>query len=320
MTSLPELGRIEELNLRDIWSHEEKKFTPWLAENLSELGQAMGIEFELEAREAPVGTYSLDLLARVAQTNQIVIIENQLEPTNHDHMGKLLTYAGGFDANVVVWVAQSFRDEHKQALDWLNQHTDDEIDFFGVVVKVIKIEDSNPAPLFNVVVAPNQWRRETLDSIRSQKVSDRNKKYKQFFQKLIDRLRAENFTKAHRALPQNWYLFSVGHANRIRYGVNFTINNFVSVHVYIDHTDKNWVKDVFDKLYEHKDSIETNISETLKWERKDETRFSRIAIRHPGNIDEDDLTLNELQDWIFDKLLSLQRAFGPKLKELDKIP
>ena len=319
MTSLPELGRIEVLNLREVWSNEPKIFTPWLAKNLSVLGQAMGIELELETQEAPVGSFSLDLLARIAETNRTVIIENQLAPTDHDHLGKLLTYAGGFDANVVVWVAQSFRDEHKQALDWLNQHTDDETEFFGVVVEAYKIDGSIPAPHFNVVVAPNEWRRETLGSIRGRKASDRNMKYKQFFQKLIDRLRAENFTKVRKAQPQNWYMFSVGHADRIRYGVNFTNDNFVSVHVYIDHTDRNWNKDVFNKLYEHKDSIEAKISETLEWEKKDETRFSRIAIRHPGSIDEDDQTLNELQDWVFDKLLSLQQAFGSKLKELDKI-
>lgn len=320
MTSLPQLGCIEVLNLREVWEHEEKQFTPWLAENLSELGKAMRIELELETSEAPVGKYSLDLLARVAETDLTVIIENQLEPTNHDHMGKLLTYAGGLDANVVVWIAQSFGDEHKQALDWLNQHTDDEIEFFGVVVEAYKIDGSIPAPHFSVVVAPNEWRRETLGSIRNRKVSSRNMMYKQFFQKLIDKLRAENFTKVRKARPQSWYMFSAGHADRIRYGVSFTKDNFVSVYVYIDHKDKIWNKGVFTKLYEHKDSIEADISETLEWNKNDETRFSRIAILRPGSIDEDDQTLNELQIWIFNKLLSLQQVFGPKLKELDRIP
>ena len=164
MTETAGLGRIEKAGLREAWPHEAADLTPWLGDHVSELGAALGLELELQSSEAPVGTLSLDLLARDTGTNRTVIIENQLEPTDHDHLGKLLTYAGGYDANVIVWVARNFRDEHRQALDWLNQHTDDDTEFFGVVVEVWKIDGSRPAPHFNMVAAPNEWRREAVES------------------------------------------------------------------------------------------------------------------------------------------------------------
>ena len=139
MTETAGLGRIEKADLRNAWPHEAADFTPWLVDHVSELGAVSGLELELQSSEAPVGTLSLDLLARDTGTNRAVIIENQLEPTDHDHLAKLLTYAGGYDANVIVWVAKDFRDEHRQALDWLNQHTDEDTEFFGVVVEVGKL-------------------------------------------------------------------------------------------------------------------------------------------------------------------------------------
>lgn len=166
MTESSGLGRIERGDLRDAWPHEASDFTPWLAEHISELGDALSLELELQNQEAPVGSFSLDLLARVSGTDHTAIIENQLEPTNHDHLGKLLTYAGGYDANVIIWVAKDFRDEHRQALDWLNQRTDDDTGFFGVVVEVWRIDGSRPAPHFNVVAAPNEWRREAAVKLK----------------------------------------------------------------------------------------------------------------------------------------------------------
>ena len=143
---MPDLAKIEKVELKEAWPHEARDFTPWLAENIEELGAAIGVELELVDTEAAVGEYSLDVLARDPYGDRPVVIENQLEPTNHNHLGQLLTYAAGYDANLVVWLTREFRDEHRQALDWLNQRTDEHTQFFGVVVELWKIDGSRPAP------------------------------------------------------------------------------------------------------------------------------------------------------------------------------
>ena len=152
------LAKIERVDLREAWPNEARDFTPWLAENIAELGEALGMDLELQETEASVGGYSLDVLATDLNQNRPVIIENQLETTDHDHLGKLLTYAAGYDANVIVWLTKDFRDEHRAALDWLNQRTGEDTQFFGVAVELLKIDNSRLAPHFNLVATPNEWR------------------------------------------------------------------------------------------------------------------------------------------------------------------
>lgn len=152
----PNLAKIERIaDLRATWPNEAQYFTPWLADNIGELGEVLGMDLELKGTEAAVGSYFLDILATDLNSRRPVIIENQLEATDHSHLGQLLTYAAGFDAGVVVWVTREFRDEHRQALDWLNQRTDGNTEFFGVVVELWRIGDSLPAPHFNLVSVPN---------------------------------------------------------------------------------------------------------------------------------------------------------------------
>ena len=133
---MADLARIERIDLREMWPNEASDFTPWLAENISELGIALGMDLEVETEEAPVGSYSLDVLAHESGTGRPVVIENQLGATEHSHLGQLLTYAAGYDANVIVWIAKEFRDEHRAALDLLNSRTGEDSEFFGVEVEL----------------------------------------------------------------------------------------------------------------------------------------------------------------------------------------
>ncbi len=151
-----ELGRIEPVGVRCIWDHEAHDFTPWLAQNLNLLGDELGLRLKLVGTEVSVGPYFLDILAREVDEDVKVAIENQLDEADFGHLGALLAYSTGSCARVVVWVAGYFRQEHRAVIDWLNQWTADEIQFFAVEVRAIKIGDSLPAPQFRPVAFPNR--------------------------------------------------------------------------------------------------------------------------------------------------------------------
>ena len=155
------LGRLEKVELRDIWKTEDRDFTPWLAqeENMSVLCETLLMDLEVEAQEQNVGPFRADILCKDVNDGSWVLIENQLERTDHTHLGQLLTYAAGLDAVTIVWVAARFTDEHRAALDWLNDHTDEKIRFFGLEVELWKIGESIAAPKFNIISKPNEWTR-----------------------------------------------------------------------------------------------------------------------------------------------------------------
>lgn len=153
------LDKLKKVELRDVWPHEALDFTKWLSDepNLAMLASAIGIELELIETESSVGSFNVDIYAQEVGTGRKVIIENQLEDTNHDHLGKVITYAAGKGAQVVVWVVARARDEHRQAIEWLNQRTDNDFGFFLVEIELWSIGDSLPAPRFSVVEQPNEW-------------------------------------------------------------------------------------------------------------------------------------------------------------------
>jgi hypothetical protein len=163
----PNLARLEPVPLRTAWASESRDFTPWLAspENLKLLGEAIGLELELEKVEHDVGQYRADIVCRELENNQRVAIENQIEETNHKHLGQILTYAAGVEAGIVVWIAQKFTEPHRAAIDWLNERTNGTAGFFGIEIELYRIGNSPAAPRFNVVSQPNDWTKRQKRSV-----------------------------------------------------------------------------------------------------------------------------------------------------------
>lgn len=164
---IPRLGTLTRIDLREVWKSEPYSFTPWLAEaeNLNALAQVLEFEaLELVQTEQQVSEFSVDIVAKIAGTDDIVVIENQLERTDHRHLGQAITYAAGTQAKAIVWVAPEFAEGHRAALDWLNRMTPEDIGFFGVEVGAVRIGDSVPAPVFTVVARPNNWARQVRDA------------------------------------------------------------------------------------------------------------------------------------------------------------
>ncbi len=319
-----ELARIERVDIREVWPYEAANFTPWLAEHLSELGEALGLDLELLSREAPVGGFSLDILARDVVRGYPVVIENQLEATDHTHLGQLLTYAAGYDANVVVWIAREFSDEHREALDLLNRRTDEKSEFFGVVVEVWKIGDSRPAPHFRVVSAPNDWRKQNVRPA----LTGKGERYRKFFQALVDVLRENHrFTDGRKGSPQlssrhwidlNWCFFHSGYGG-VGYNLSFPRGNKARVELYVGTGDKAFNKHLFDSLKEAREGIESEIEGSLEWERLDDQKDSRISAVRQGSIYDPPETLEEIRGWMVERLLAFKQTFGPRLDESIRI-
>lgn len=258
------LGKIKRItDLRSIWPHEANDFTKWLADehNLAKLGEEIGIELELEERESSVGNFNVDLYAKEEGTGRKVIIENQLEETDHDHLGKLITYASGKGAEVVVWVVKRARDEHRQAIEWLNQHTDTDLGFFLVEIELWQIDDSAIAPKFSVIERPNDWGKQ-MKSVAG--LNNTEQIQLAFWQKFNDKMNASpDFTKhfkTRKAQPQNWYDVSVGSSE---YHLCFTASiqkKHMSCGIYIPDN-----KELFHLFEAHKAEFEEQFGKGIEW-------------------------------------------------------
>ena len=313
----PGLGRIEQVSIRQIWNHEAEDFTPWLAENLTLLGNALGMELQEVAQEAQVGSFSLDILAKEVGRDVSVAIENQLEWTDHGHLGQLLTYAAGYDARVVVWVTPHFQDEHRAAIDWLNRWTPEEVEFYAVEVRAIKIGDSLPAPEFRPVAFPNGWTKERL--LESSGLSPSSRQFRDFFQPLVDELRRTGFTDRTKAYARYYQRFPPSRFKGIEYGACFYYRpDVASVYVSIDTEDKEFNKRVFDALKEREAEIQTGIDGKLEWRRNDAYRFSTIDIRRDGSMDDPQEKLEEIRAWMLEYLPKLKEVLDPHLERVLK--
>ena len=177
-----DLGKLKEVDLRTVWANEQYDFSAWLAqeENINELGNTLNLSLTDIQTEKYVGSYRCDIICKDEITGKNVLIENQLEPSNHDHLGKIITYASGLDASVVIWIVKNAREEHASAIEWLNKHTDDDLSFFLIEVHAYKIGDSKPAPLFKIIEQPNDFAKQIKTIAQSGDLKDREIKRIEF--------------------------------------------------------------------------------------------------------------------------------------------
>jgi len=246
-----QLSKLEKVDLREVWKHEAQDFTNWLArpENLELLSDEIGIDISLTQTEASVGNFNVDILAEEENTGRKIVIENQLEPTNHDHLGKIITYASGFDAEIIVWIVKSVRDEHKQAVDWLNEHTDQRINIFAIQMEVWKIGNSPYAPKFQVIAKPNDWAKAVKKTTNQNELSDTKLAQLEFWSKFKEFVQDNNGKiKLRKAYPQHWYDISFGFSNA---HIALTVNSQseqMACEIYIPGSKK-----LFLALYEQKE-------------------------------------------------------------------
>jgi hypothetical protein len=208
-----ELGKLVQVDLRKVWEHEARDFSAWLVkpENLSLLSEQLGIEIEPVDTEASIGRFRIDILAKEAMTGANIIIENQLEQTNHDHLGKVITYAAGLDAKYLIWIVKDVLPEHLKAIEWLNEHLDDEISCFLIRIEVWQIGDSKPAPRFEIVGIKNDWAATLKKSATNEEASSTKLGQLEFWQHLHEYIRnKDKFIRLQTPKPRRYLNFAIG--------------------------------------------------------------------------------------------------------------
>lgn len=305
------LGKLKEIDIRTVWAHEQYDFSKWLAteENIKELGDVLNLSLTEIETEKFVGSYRCDIVCKDEITGKSVLIENQLEPTDHDHLGKIITYASGLDASVVVWVVASAREEHASAIEWLNKHTTSDVDFFLIEVHAYTIGDSAPAPMFKVIEQPNDFAKSVKSLANSGDLNESQVRRLEFWNMLNDALdqKGKPFNK-HKATTDHWYTVAVG-SSQCYISIDL-VNKEHKIRVGLWVTDN---KEMYDMFYSHREEIEAAFGETLDWDRLDNKKASIFSTSIPGlNFNKQD-NYPELIDLAIEKTVKLREAVKPFL-------
>ncbi|MBP0465878.1 DUF4268 domain-containing protein [Roseomonas sp. PWR1] len=314
------LGTLEPVDVRDAWPNEASDFTPWLAseEGLKLLGEALDMDLEVEATEESVGPFSADILAKRTDTpdEHWVVIENQLAKTDHRHLGQLLTYAAGLKAATVIWIATEFTEEHRAAIDWLNEMTSDRLQFFGLKIELWRIGTSDPAPMFNVVSAPNEatnaagMARETLEA----GLSPLGAQKRRYWEAFATVLAAKNGkVKPARPRPQHWVSFGLGRSHLWLSTMLNSKDKTIAVEFAFNGPMKQaW----FDQLAAKKAEIEATAGETLSWEAMETKKMSRIALYQSNRDPTVETDWPSQHAWLAEKVELFHKVFKPYVQAL----
>ncbi len=308
------IARLEPVPLRELWRHEAHDFTTWLAENLDFVADTLGVSLSLVEREKSAGSFVADILAEDAQGNP-VIVENQLEPTNHDHLGKLITYMSNLGAKTAIWITSEPRPEHEKAVHWLNETLPADTAFYLLKIEAFRIGDSLPAPLLSIVAGPSIEARRIGE--QKKELAGRHLLRTSFWEELLKR--ANKRTSLHgRISPskEHWIEASAG-----RSGLSFNyiiLLKEARVELYIDTGDGETNQHIFSQLFAQRDNIEAVFGDSLDWQALEGRRACRIAyhLKNGGLTDQD--AWSTIQDAMIDAMIRLEKALKPRIKQLDR--
>lgn len=304
---MPGIGRLIEVDVRELWRHEQYDFSNWLAKdiNLEYLNDILGLTLTDVDKEVYVGPYRCDLVAKDETSGITVIIENQLEGTNHDHLGKIITYASGLNAKVMVWIVKEAKEEHRAAVEWLNNNTNNDVNFFLIEIHAYKIGDSDPAPKFEVVEKPNDFVKRSKIKVDNSELNKRQSErltfWEQFNQILISRGKPFNIRKA---TIDHWYDVAIG-TSEAHIAINLVNKDGnIVVEVYINDN-----KELFDSLYSNKDEIEDKLGLELIWDRLNGKKAARIKHAIPGLNFDDHSNYESLMNQSIDIAIKMRDVF-----------
>lgn len=260
-----ELGKLKEVDIRKVWQHEQYDFSNWLSkdDNINQLGDTLNLSLTDVETEKFVGSYRCDIICKDEITGKNVLIENQLEPTNHDHLGKIITYASGLDASVIIWIVEAAKEEHSSAIEWLNKHTDGDVSFFLIEVHAYTIGDSKPAPYFKIIQQPNDFVKQVKNISKNTELNDSQSNRLEFWNRFNDMLdkMGRPFNKR-KATADHWYSVAVG-SSQCHISIDL-VNREHKIRISM------WIpnnKELYDTFYLNKDSIEKSLGYLISWDK-----------------------------------------------------
>lgn len=314
------LGKFKKVSLIEAWKSESEHFTPWLAseENIILLGETLGLELEIEGTEQNVGPFRADILCKDLTNGSWVLIENQLERTDHSHLGQLLTYAAGLNAVTIVWIAERFAEEHRAALDWLNEITDERFNFFGLEIELWQIEDSPYAPKFNIASKPNNWSKTVSNVARQMELGNLTETqrlqldYWTVFSKLLSTSSEDIVLQ--RPMPYSYANFAIGRSDFLLNALTNSRVHYISVRLMItgQHSQV-----FYNLLEEKKDEIEKQFGTRLDWRENPGKKEKHIVVQKEGVDPLDKGDWPNQHKWIMSNLELFKQNFGPRIKKLD---
>jgi hypothetical protein len=315
---MPEFAPLKSQDVREYWEHEAEDFTPWLAdevrdEPVSELEDTLGLELEVKQEEKRVGRYSVDILAEVVEDSRKVVIENQLESSDHDHLGKSIAYASGVDADIIVWVAPRFYDEHRDAIQWLNENSREGVDLFAVRLEVWRIGDSEPAVRLNPVVEPSEWKEKAQRS--EDDLTETQELREEYWTEFRDLIEEKNTPlSARKPFPEYYYNLSIG---KTGFELLFTIKvseNELGVGLVIQDD-----AEAYAELAEDQEEIDANFDDKLDWQEPEETRTgkerSRIMLTKDADVTDEE-RWDDYLEWMLENGEQFHGVFYDRLQQL----